>query len=277
MVEMYFKTDLGELYCADTWDLLKEIPKKKSVDLIIADPPYLEYRDARTRKDEWSVERRWRSLFRMLSEVLKDNAPLFLFGLPSYYLEIADAIRKYFRVYFDLIWVKTCPIAFLKAKQKPLNKHEQILCLVKPDAKVSELTYNYKEIGSKGEPYINVRNGYDHYADAVLTTTVNKDGFRYPTTVVEFPNKPAMPKDERTPHPTQKPIGLIEHLVKGWSNEGDLVLDPFLGSGTTAVVCERLNRRWIGIEINEEYCELAKNRVLDVLREKRNSLEGWLK
>ena len=70
MTEQYFKTDLGELYCADTWDLLKEIPKK-SVDLIIADPPYLEYRDARTRKDEWSVERRWRSLFRMLSEVLK--------------------------------------------------------------------------------------------------------------------------------------------------------------------------------------------------------------
>jgi len=272
----YFRTDLGELYCGDAWQLLRELPGK-SVDLIIADPPYVEYRDTRTQSDEWSLKRNWRVLFRLLADALKDSGCLFLFGVPSYYLRVADAILRYFRVYFDMIWVKPVPIAFLTAKQKPLNRHEQILCLVKKGAKVSEITYNYREIGSKGEPYVNIRRGYDKYTGVVHTPTFNKDGFRYPTTILEFPNKPAMSEGERTPHPTQKPAALIEYLVKGWSNEGDLVLDPFLGSGTTAVVCERLNRRWVGIEINPEYCELAKNRVLAVLREKRNSLERWLK
>jgi len=277
MAEPYFKTDLGELYCGDAWQLLRELPKK-SVDLIIVDPPYVEYRDVRTNSDEWSVEREWEPLFRGISEALKDNGCVFLFGFPSYYLQVADAILRYFRVYFDLVWVKPGAIAFLKAKQKPLNKHEQILCLVKHGTKVSELTYNYREIGSKGKPYVSDRRGtFDRYTGAELTLTYNEDGFRYPTTILEFPNKPAMPKSERTQHPTQKPVGLIEHLVKGWSHEGDLVLDPFLGSGTTAVVCEKLNRRWIGIEMNEEYCELAKNRVLEVLKEKKNSLERWLR
>lgn len=269
MAEPYFKTDLGELYCGDAWHLLRELPKR-SVDLIIADPPYVEYRDVRTHSDEWSVEREWEPLFRMLSEVLKDNGCLFLFGIPSYYLQVADAILQRFRVYFDLVWVKPMTLAYLKAKQKPLIKHEQILCLVKHDAKVSELTYNYIEIGSKGKPYVIIRRGFDNYAGTVRASTFNEDGFRYPTTILKFPNKPAMQKSERTPHPTQKPIGLNEHLVKGWSNEGDLVLDPFLGSGTTAVVCEKLNRRWIGIEMIEEYCELAKNRVRSTLWSLRN-------
>ena len=275
-MKAYFETQLGKLLCGDAWQLLKELPKR-SVDLIIADPPYLEYRDTRTQGDEWSLRRRWRTLFRLLADVLKDNGCLFLFGLPSYYLEIADAILRYFRVYFDLIWAKPVPIAFLMAKRKPLNRHEQILCLVKKDAKISEITYNYREIGSRGEPYVNIREGYDRYTGAILTSTFNKDGFRYPTTILEFPNKPAMQKDEKTEHPTQKPIGLIKYLVKGWSNEGDLVLDPFLGSGTTAVVCEMLNRRWIGIEIDPKYCELAKSRVQKVVKERGSSLERWLK
>ena len=67
-----------------------------------------------------------------------------------------------------------------------------------------------------------------------------------------------------TPHPTEKPLSVFEGLVEVLSNEGCLVLDPFLGSGTTAVACEKLNRRWIGIEINPEYCEIAKQRLLGV-------------
>jgi len=258
-LEPYFKTRLGRLYCGDAWELLRGI-KDKSIDLVILDPPYVELKDLRARDERWSVRHNWNALFYQVHRVAKDNAPVFLFGLPSYFLEIAQWILKYFRIYFDLIWIKPQGLNYLKAKERPLNRHEQILCLVKHEAKVKEMTYNYRDIGTYEKPTMRIRNEFDPYQGVKRRDYINPTGFRYPTTVIEAPSKPTMKKEERTPHPTQKPKVLLEFLIKGWSNEGDLVLDPFAGSGTTLVVAERLNRKWIGIEINPEYCEIIKKR-----------------
>lgn len=265
-MEPYFRTRKGILYKGDAWKILKEI-ESKSVDLVILDPPYVETRDVRVKSNEWSLNKNWGVLFKQINRVLKDNGVVFLFGLPSYYILVAEYIAKYFRVYFDMIWFKSDPIGFINCKRRPLQQHEQILCLIKHDAKVTEITYNYKAIAGKGKSYKRIRkNEYCPYANANYVDTIN-EGIKYPTTVVVAPNKPAMKRDERTPHPTQKPLELIEYLVKGWTNENDLVLDTFCGSGTTAVVCEKLNRRWICIEIDEKWCNLTKERVIKVTKQ----------
>ena len=272
-MEPYFKTNKGVLYKNDAWKVLEEI-EPKSVDLVILDPPYVKTRDVRIKSNEWSLNKNWSTLFKQINEILKDNGVVFLFGFPSYYLKIAEYITKYFRVYFDMIWVKKAPIGFINCKRRPLQQHEQIVCLIKYNAKVTKITYNYKAIARKGKPYKKTRkNKYCPYANIMYKDIIN-EGIGYPTTVVVAPNKPTMKKEERTPHPTQKPLELIEYLVKGWTNENNVVLDPFCGSGTTAVACEKLNRRWICIEIEERWCNLTKERVLKVA--KQSSIKEFL-
>ncbi|MHA1593625.1 MAG: DNA-methyltransferase [Candidatus Baldrarchaeia archaeon] len=250
---------LNKIIHGDAIRVLRKLPSN-SVDLVILDPPYTELRDSRAY--EWNLNLNWGALFKQIRRIVKPNGYVFLFGFPSYFLKIANHIISNFEVHFDLIWIKPIPLNFLKAKMKPMNQHEQILCLVRPDGKDTERTYNYREIGYYAKPYIMKRHGaYTKYGDVIHSDTYCEDGFRYPTTLVFAPSKEHMPKDERTEHPTQKPLKLIEFLVKGFSNKHDIVLDPFLGSGTTAVACVRNMRYFIGIEIERKWCEVAAQRV----------------
>jgi site-specific DNA-methyltransferase (adenine-specific) len=274
ILKPYYETKLGKLYLGDAFSILKSINEK--FNLAILDPPYVVVDDERASTNEWKLYLPYEFLFNYLYDNLYDNGIVFLFGLPSYYLKIAEYIKKRFRVWFDLIYVKPQGLNFARAKIRPMNRHEQILALVKKDVKNVKFTYNYKEIGFYDKPYIRVRDGYNPYQKIKLVSTISIDGFRYPTTILYFSNKPAMNEDEKTNHPTQKPLGLIEWLIKGFSNENNLVLDCFLGSGTTALACEKLNRRWIGIEINKEYCNLSKNRIEKFLKVKSGFLENFL-
>jgi len=259
----YFETENGILYCENNLKILSKF-LDNFMDLIILDPPYINYTDIRTQNKEWALDRNWDLLFEQILRMQKDLGYTFLFGASQFYIMIANIIKKYFRVYYDLIWVKPAPVNFLRSKERPLCKHELILCLVKKDCKVKNLVYNYKTIGGRGKSYKKRNNNqYNEYAN-VLIFDVESDGFRYPTSILEFPNKSRMKKSERTPHPSQKPIGLLEWFIKGFTNEGGFVLDPFAGSGTTLVVSEQLNRNWIGIEINEEYCKIIKERLLKI-------------
>ena len=255
--KVFYKTEKGVLYKGDCLEIMKNLREK--FDPIILDPPYVEVRDVRT--DSWNFNFNWHELFKQTHRLLKDNGVVFLFGLPSFYLNVSKYILTYFEVYFDLIWLKPQGLNYMVAKLRPLNRHEQILCLVKKNCRKSEITYNYTEIGEFRGRYFHKNDGrYDPYTgERKLSTESN--GVRYLTTVIEAESKPHMKPSERTEHPTQKPEKLIEFLVKGWTNEGDKVLDPFLGSGTTAVVCERLNRQWLGIEIEEKWCRVAVERI----------------
>ncbi len=89
----------------------------------------------------------------------------------------------------------------------------------------------------------------------------NKDGQRFPRSVLRYPNKPCMTESEKTGHPTQKPVNMLEYILKGLSNPGDTILDPFVGSGSTLVACHRTGRKGIGYELNDEYFEMARDRL----------------
>lgn len=263
MIDLFnlsYRSEYGVLINDDCLNVLKQLDDKM-FDLIILDPPYVYFQDERIdRKETWSLKRDWKMLFYETNRLLKDDGVVFLFGLSSFYIDIAQYIKEFFDVYFEMIWIKPIPVGYFRAKFRPLPRHEQILALVKTNAEKTKITYNYMHIGENGKPYNIKRSGYDPY-QKVYRRDSSSDGFRYPTTVILAENKPAMSEDEKTPHPTQKPISLISKLVLGWTNEYEYVLDPFLGSGTTAVVCEKLKRYFIGIEIDKEYYEIAKKRL----------------
>lgn len=230
----------------DCLKLIKELPDE-SVDCVLTDVPYystnLNFDKApRIDFDKWFDE-----MFR----VLKTNGVLATFC--DFRLGRVISQHKYFR--YEIIWIKKQPVGFLDAKVKPLRKHEYILVYTKEGFKKS--TYNPQM--EKGLPY-GVSRGtsteiYGKMKNANKIFTQN-NGERYPTTIQHFYHD-----NHNSPHPTAKPLQGLDWLVKTYSNPKDLILDPFMGSGTTGIACMNLNRNFIGFELDPEYFQIAKTRI----------------
>jgi site-specific DNA-methyltransferase (adenine-specific) len=156
---------------------------------------------------------------------------------------------------YDVTWVKTIGSGQLNIHHQPLRLHENVLVFYNKSD-----TYNPQM--SLGKPYsINRKVKYNErgYGEQKDHSSQNT-GFRHPTTVLHIPN-PRI----KNGHPTQKPIMLMEYFIKTYTNEGDIVLDPAMGSGTTGVACMNTGRDFIGIEIDKTYFDLAKHRIEETL------------
>lgn len=220
----------------------------KSIDLIICDLPY------GTTKNKWDKKIDLDSLWALFKRVLKPNGAVLLFGQRKFTAELIMSNIKWFR--YDIVWKKPKAVGFLNASKMPLFAHENILVFYQ-----NLPTYNPQF--SKGKPYISIRNPNgrsQNYGPYKETSTIN-DGFRYPTDVVEFS------RDKTIYHPTQKPIKLVEYLIKTYSNEGDIVLDCCMGSGTTAIACLNTGRRFIGFETDVEYYDICNRRIEQCLKD----------
>ena len=247
----------------DAFLVLPQI-KHLDVDLVILDPPYLVAKRPDIRNDlsktvEGFRASEWRSLFKLIYEILKDDRDLVIFGHLSTFLKIHQFIEmNKFNYITDLVWVKLNIVNFLQAKRKPLNRHEIITVWSK-----GKFRYNFRDAQYKSKPYNEKRNGVRegslYNTNRIYIPKQNRE-LRFMSDVIVAPSKGQMQFNERTIHPTQKPESLISQLIKAFSFEGDIVLDPFLGSGTTMKVCQDLGRSCIGIEINPEYCEIIKKR-----------------
>ena len=235
----------------DCFSILKEI-KDASIDLIICDPPY------KITKNKWDQNFDIDALMLELRRLIKDNGKIIIFGQG---LHSAKLIVKNEDIYRQtLIWEKTQPTGFLNAKKRPLSAHEDILIFYKKRG-----TYN--PVMSKGERKV---SSSAHKRNSKKTTNYGDhelysydSDMRYPRSVLKF----SKDTQKLAIHPTQKPLALIEMLIKMYSNEGDLVLDPTAGSGTTFVACKNQKRSVIAIEKDEEYftkaidmIKLLKNR-----------------
>ena len=268
--------ETNKIYHADCFDLLPEI-EDNSIDLIVTDPPWLTT-DLRFDSEDQPFKR----LYLEFHRILKDNGWFFLFGTVEMACDVImleKEKKKIWRRKFEYIWRKTSIVPQTHNTVKPFSKHEIIYAFIKTRLKkMNDLTFHRKNIRTEGEPYVREQKNWTSNAypsefeyenrrvplgkDGIKKAYVHKNnGFREPTTILTFSNSCRLPKQEKTPHPTQKPEGLIETLVKGYSNEGDLILDPFLGSGTTGIACLNLNRRFIGIEKDIKYFEIAKKRI----------------
>lgn len=233
-----------QLYNGDCIEIMKTLPEK-SVDLILTDPPF------GTTQNRWDTVIPFEDLWGGYERVIKDNGAIILFGQGLFSDELACSNKRMFR--YRLVWEKTKAGGFLNARRMPLQAHEDILIFYKKLP-----TYNPQM--SEGKPYIKkaVSNGdgknYGKF-DRVGQTNVN-EGTRFPRSVIKFSND-----NHNSLHPTQKPVDLLEYLIKTYTNAGDTVLDSCMGSGSTGVAATNTGREFIGIELDENYYSVASSRL----------------
>lgn len=241
-----------KLLHGDCLELMKEIADK-SIDMILCDLPY------GTTNIKWDVVIPFPPLWENYLRIIKDNGAIVLTAQQPFTTDLINSCRKYFR--YEIIWEKTQKMGFLDANRKPLRAHENILLFYKKSP-----TYNPQKIkvdvpigrvrqqsGSRAEHYNKMRTG--RHVD---------DGTRFPASVLKISNWNGAlfgKTNNATKHPTQKPVALFEWLVKTYTNEGEIVLDNCMGSGTTGIACKNLNRDFIGIEKEEKYFLIAKERI----------------
>lgn len=243
-----------KLYNGDALEIMdKLISEGVKVDCIITDPPYGILNKKIFKWDNIiPFDEMWDRIDKLKRN---DSTPVLLFGKQPFssFLNISNINE--FR--FEIIWEKQQGIDFMSAKRKPLANHENISVFYKKQT-------NYNPIMDKGTQY--VRKGEYSSSDISgagnlkgTARDTNNEGFRYPKTVRLY----SSPSGKQRVHPTQKPIELLEWLVKSYSNEGDTILDFTMGSGSTGVACKNTNRNFIGIELDETYYNIAKERMED--------------
>jgi site-specific DNA-methyltransferase (adenine-specific) len=228
-----------QLMRGDCLKRMQEIPCN-SIDMILTDPPY------GTTACSWDEVIPLEPMWNHINRVCKSNSAIVINASQPFTSRLIMSNLSIFK--YEWIWQKGRSTGLLNAKIQPLRNHENILVFYK-----KQPTYNPQF--TESYPY-NVKKGRDtdHYNDSGTVVTIN-EGTRYPKTVQKF--------DRDTPviHPTQKPVALMKYLIKTYTNEDDTVLDFTMGSGTTGVACVLTNRNFIGIELDEQYFQIAKDRI----------------
>lgn len=249
-LQLYYKDEYITLFQGDCLEVMdKMIEKNIKVDLILTDPPY------GTTECEWDSIIPLDIMWDRLKLLRKDNTPIILFGKQPFTSHLNLSNIKEFK--YEIIWEKDKGTDFGNANRKPINIHENVSVFYK-----NAPTYN--RICDIGTPYIrknkrsNGENDLNFKSDNSGTWT--NEGQRTPTTVRKFNRVSA--GGQKPLHPTQKPIELLEWLIKSYTNEKDIILDFTCGSGSTLLAARNLKRKCIGIELEEKYCEIAKNRLI---------------
>lgn len=233
-----------KLLQGDCLKLMKNIPDK-SVDMVLCDLPF------GTTMNKWDSVIDFDELWTAYKRIIKNNGAIVLFGQGLFTAELACSNKEMFR--YRLVWEKTKAGGFLNARRMPLQAHEDISVFYKKLP-----TYNPQM--ETGKPYVKraVTNGdggcYGKF-DRVGQTNIN-NGTRFPRSVLRFSND-----NHNSIHKTQKPVQLLEYLIRTYTNEGETVLDNCMGSGSTGVACVNTNRDFIGIELDKNYFEIAKERI----------------
>ena len=238
-----------ELINGDCLEKMKDIPGG-SIDAVITDPPY------GTTNCRWDTIIPFEPMWEQLKRITKKNGAIVLFGSQPFTSALVMSNPKMFK--YEWVWEKPKGTGHLNAKKMPMNNYENITVFYS-----KQPTYNPQ--WTYGKPYTSAKSGS---VNKVAKTEVSgkhfdgpsyrngSDGRRYPLRVQKFGVV-----ERGTVHPTQKPIKLMEYLIKTYTNEGETVLDFTMGSGTCGVACKNLNRNFIGIEKDEVYFKIAKQRI----------------
>lgn len=236
-----------KLFHGDCLEKLRDIPLG-SVDMVLADLPY------GTTACRWDTIIPFAALWELLHSACKPSGALVFFGSEPFSSSLRVSNLKNFK--YDWIWHKSHATGHLNAKKQPMREHEVISVFYRLQCAYSPI------LEDKPKELIRtpVRGGQpDCYgkSDPYASRTIPVDK-GYPKSILRF-NRPT--DSEGDWHTTQKPVPLLEYLIKTYTNEGDTVLDPTMGSGSTGVACKNLNRKFIGIEMEQKYFEIAQKRI----------------
>jgi site-specific DNA-methyltransferase (adenine-specific) len=248
MKELYnkadYKDELGMCFKGDCLDIMKNIPDK-SVDMILCDLPY------GTTACKWDMIIPFEPLWEQYNRVIKDNRAIVLFGSEPFSSALRMSNIKNYK--YDWIWEKEQGANFMLCKYQPYKVHEIISVF-------SKNKHMYIPQMTEGKPYISGKGTSGDITGNVVKKQTKNKGTRYPRSIQRFNTD----KAKGSLHPTQKPVALCEYLIKTYTNEGEIVLDNCMGSGTTCVACKNTNRKYIGIELDENYFKVACNRLRGV-------------
>jgi site-specific DNA-methyltransferase (adenine-specific) len=246
--------ELNKIYLGDCLGLMPQI-QDQSIDMVLCDLPY------GTTKNNWDSIIPLDKLWEQYERVIKPNGAIVLFSQQPFTSKLVMSNPKMFK--YEWIWQKEMGTGFLNANFAPMKAHENILVFSKAAAAVVKdkskaMIYNpqYKD----GKPYTAIRKktqistNYDFKNMANGVTTENY-GFRFPTSILYFK------RDKEKLHPTAKPVALCQYLIRTYTNSGGVILDNTMGSGSTIVTAIKEKRQYIGIEKDEHYFEIAKQRI----------------
>lgn len=226
----------------DCLKAMKELPDN-NIDMILCDLPY------GTTTCKWDVIIPFDKLWEQYERIIKSNGAIVLTAQTPFDKVLGASNLPMLR--YEWIWKKDSGTGFLNAKKAPLKNHENILVFYKKTPIYTpQMRFGFKpySIKKSGDSQI-----YSSGLSENITTISNGD--RYPLTVIDFK------RDKDKFHPTQKPVALMEYLIKTYTNESETVLDNCMGSGTTGVACVNLNRNFIGYELDSDYFQIAQKRI----------------
>lgn len=242
-----------DLRQGDCLEVMKDIPNK-SIDMILADLPY------GTTASKWDSIISFDSLWEQYERIIKDDGAIVLFASGRFTNKLINSNESLYR--YKWIWEKSRIGNFVNAKNRPLTKYEEICIFSRGiTANTKDISKKMKyypqgiiEINDIGKDNVN-KFGTLHGNRPSHKQTFLRKYTNYPTDILKF-NSVGKPK-----HPTQKPVELLEYLIKTYTNKNETVLDNVMGSGSTGVACINTHRNFIGIELDEKYFEIAKERI----------------
>src|SRR5574344_1255576 len=238
--------EINKIYNMDCLEGMKLIDDK-SIDCIICDLPY------GTTQCKWDTIIPFEPLWEQYNRIIKDNGAIVLFGSEPFSSTLRLSNIKYYK--YDWIWDKVKGTGSLNAKRQPMRNHELISvfykkqCIYNPQKTYGhKMKKSYRSKDLQTDVYGEMKNDYTYESTE-----------RYPRSIQVF----STDTQNSSLHPTQKPVALIEYLIKTYTNEGELILDNCIGSGTTAVSCVNTGRNYLGFEKEKEYFDIAVKRVED--------------
>lgn len=241
-----------ELWQGDCLELMKDIPDR-SVDMILCDLPY------GTTQCKWDSIIPLEPLWKQYNRIIKDHGAILLFAQTPFDKVLGASNIAMLR--YEWIWEKTQATGHLNAKKMPMKAHENILVFYKKlPIYHPQMTEGHAPIHSYTK-YISTQNNTEIYGKMSKELSGGGETTRYPRSVLTF----ASDKQTCHLHDTQKPLALCEYMVKTYSNEGDLILDNCMGSGTSGVAAKNLGRKFIGIELEPKYFEIAQKRIQEIV------------
>ncbi|MRJ06240.1 MAG: cytosine methyltransferase [Epsilonproteobacteria bacterium] len=242
----FFETERGILYRGEAIETMGNFPGQ-IFDAIITDPPYgvTDFR--------WDSVIPFPEMWGELKRIRKDRTAILIFGSEPFSSQLRLSNLREFK--YDWYWKKSRKTNFPNAKRQPLRNVEIISVFYRRQPAYNPQGLKPCKVLHKEKKYKMNEGGFKKRS---LGTRYIQRYANYPTQMIEFKSPLAIC------HPTQKPLPLLEYLIKTYTNEGDLILDFTAGSGTTLVAAEKFNRRWIGIELEEKYCEIAVKRLKEL-------------
>lgn len=235
------------IFNASWTDVLPAV-KPNSVDLLATDPPFA------TTNLVWDKPIDWQLFWPIVEQICKCYANQVLFSSGKFTHTLIASNRNHFR--YELIWEKPMPVGFLSANRRPLRAHENILIF---NRAFKRSVYNPQFIKGKMHTVGKAGGFSGHYGNFRRLPERQTDKW-HPRSILRFHKGGA----DRSLHPTQKPLALMVWLIRSYSRPRHLVVDPFIGSGTTLVAARKTGRRAIGCDISEAFCETAANRLREL-------------